>query len=173
MSSGLICLYSFSSWMENRLTPVQLMKIQEITACLSLKCVWWLWADPQPLQCEGDSLLPAVEVLPLGQRTRRGDSGMLCWLQVSGTGWAAGLWDGIRNVSKGVNAVKPTSSFSSVPSLLLGEAPKVRTIQQGQTIRALEDALLVPLWELHSDPERCCKERLPKASVQVKALRGV
>lgn len=63
-------------------------------------------------------LEPTVEVLPLGQRTRRGDSGMLCWLQVSGTGWTAGLLDGVRNETKGINAVKPASSFFLVPSLL-------------------------------------------------------
>lgn len=112
-----------------------------------------------------------MEVLPLGQRTGRGDRGMLCWLQVSGTGRTAGLLDGVRNESKGINVVKPASSFSLLPSLLLWEAPKASMIQQGQTIRACEDAPLAALWELHSDPERCCKESHPEASMRVEAVR--
>ena len=34
------------------------------------------------------------------------------------------ILDGVRNETKGINAVKPVSNFFSVPSLLLWESPK-------------------------------------------------
>lgn len=79
------------------------------------------------------------------------------WSQGGVNGWS--VLDGVRSETKGINAVKPVSSFFSVPSSILCEAPEVSMIQQGPTTCVFGDALLAPLWELQTQSMRGAARR--------------
>lgn len=123
--------------MENTLALVQLMKIPEITACLSLKSVWWLWADPQPLRCEDGSWSQRGRSCPWVRGQERVTVG--CWVGSRFQG------QGEQLVSWMVSGMKPRELmqlnlhpvFFLVPSLLLWEDPKVSMTQQYELVKML------------------------------------
>lgn len=104
-------------------------------------------------------MLPTAEVLPLGQRRRRGDVACCVgsWSQGGVNGQSA--LDDARNKIKGINAVKPVSSFFSVPSSILCEALELSMIQRGPTTCVFGDAVLAPLWDLQMQSMRSSVRR--------------
>lgn len=83
------------------------------------------------------------------------------------------ILDAVRNENKGINAVKPVSSFFSVSSLLLWEAPKAGVMQRGPAMWGFEDALLAPRRALQPQSLRVLPGAMSQGRGAGQGSRGV